>query len=828
MEPAPSFSSGGLSVEEAILGIDWSATQLGHPSAWPQSLRSIVALILASGKPMFIVWGPARTFLYNDAYVSLLGPKHPAALGEPFFSVWPDSHGELAPIFDRLFGGTVIDIDDISISFDRDEEGCPQALFALSYTPIRDHGNAVVGLLCIYSETTDHVPGKASRPNDHKRLARLFDQAPSFIAVLNGPEHRIELANAGLVNLLGERNIGGRTVEEVLPEPMVRDYLVLLDHAFETGEQVVRTGVRYVVKGSGGAEDERFADFLFQPIIDGIGQVTGIFVHGSDVTDRMHDQTLLRDRETHLHEQNADLGRLITERSAQLLAKEALIQTVYEHSSEYHVVVAQIRADAFRLEEINPAALKLYKAARADVIGRTIDECLSAGEAATANAHLNACLAADAPHPFEFGYRGNIIEGIASPLPPLRGSGRQIAVSGRDVTERRNLEEQLRHSQKMEAVGQLTGGLAHDFNNLLSGISGSLELLGTRKAQGRVDEMDRYIVAAQGAAQRAAALTRRLLTFARRQNLDARSTDVNRLVAGMAELVRRTVGPTIEVAIIAAADLWETRVDPNQLENALLNLCINARDAMPTGGNLVIETGNHVFDERSTSEHDMIAGEYLSLSVSDTGTGMSPDVMARAFEPFFTTKPLGGGTGLGLSMLYGFARQSGGRVRIDSELGHGTKVHVYLPRHVGGADPVEPPMNAAKPLRIGRGETVLVVDDEPTVRMVVTEVLNDLGYEAIEAKDGLEALKVLQSNERIDLLVTDIGLPGGIEGRQVGDSARACRPGIPILYITGYAYLPEAGVAPADPRVQILAKPFEMQELAVRINALMGQGEPPI
>ncbi len=822
MEPASTFFGGGPSVEEAILDIDWSTTQLGHPSAWPQSLRSIVALILASGKPMFIVWGPARTLLYNDAYISLLGTKHPGALGVPFFSVWPDAQGDLAPLFDRLFGGTVIELDDISISFDRDEEGSPQAHFALSYTPIRDHGNTIVGLLCIHSETTDRASGKASRPNDHLRLARWFDQAPSFIAVLNGPEHRIELANAGVVKLLGDRNIIGKTVKEVLSDRVAQDYLPLLDRAFETGEQVVRTGTRYIVKGRGAAEDERFADFLFQPITDGIGQVTGIFVHGSDVTDRMHDETLLRDRETHLHEQNADLGRLVTERSAQLLAKEALIQTVYEHSSEYHIVVAEIRAGIFRLEEINPSASKLYKAAREKVIGRTVDECLGAGEAAAVNAHLAACLTANAPHPFEFDYEGNVIEGIASPLPPVRGVGRQIAVSGRDVTERRNLEEQLRHSQKMEAVGQLTGGLAHDFNNLLSGISGSLELLKTRKAQGRLDEIDRYIEAAQGAAQRAAALTQRLLTFARRQKLDARSTNVNRLVAGMDDLVRRTVGPTIQVAIIEAADLWDTLVDPNQLENALLNLCINARDAMPNGGNLVIETSNHVFDERTASEHDMTPGEYLSLSVSDTGTGMSPDVMARAFEPFFTTKPLGGGTGLGLSMLYGFARQSGGRVRIDSALGYGTKVYVYLPRYLGGAAKIEQTVNAGKPLRIGHGETVLVVDDEPTVRMLVTEVLNDLGYEAIEARDGLEALKVLQSNERVDLLITDIGLPGGIEGRQLGDSARACRPGIPILYITGYAYLPESAVAHTDPRIQTLAKPFAMDELAVRINALMG------
>jgi CheY-like chemotaxis protein len=289
----------------------------------------------------------------------------------------------------------------------------------------------------------------------------------------------------------------------------------------------------------------------------------------------------------------------------------------------------------------------------------------------------------------------------------------------------------------------------------------------------------------------------------------------------MDDLVRRTVGPAIQVEIIEGRDLWDALVDPNQLENALLNLCINARDAMPNGGNLVIETSNHWFDERAAGEHDVPPGEYLSLSVSDTGTGMTPEVMARAFEPFFTTKPIGGGTGLGLSMLYGFARQSGGRVRIDSAIGQGTKVYVYLPRHLGGTDGAERPVDVEKPLRVGQGETVLVVDDEPTVRMLVMEVLSDLGYRAIEARDGVEGLKVLQSSQRVDLLVTDIGLPGGIDGRQLGEAARACRAGLRILYITGYADVPGGGNGPVDSGVQTLTKPFAMQELAVCINALM-------
>src|ERR1700730_18535736 len=700
MKTALTMFAGDLSLEEAILAIDWSATELGHPATWPQSLRSIVGLIFASGKPMFVVWGPSRALLYNDAYVPLLGSKHPSALGQPYFSVWPNAQNELSPLFDRLFGSMVVDLDDISITFDR-EEGAPDAHFALSYTPIRGHGNQVVGLLCIHSETTDAPPGKVLEPRDHKRLAQMFDQAPSFIAVLSGAEHRIELANAGCLKLVGNRNCVGKSIDEVLPDRDAPEFLALLDHAFGTGERVVRGEARIATEESAEAgAAERFVDVVLQPITDGIGKITGIFVHGSDVTARVHDEAVLRIRESHLHEENADLGRLVTERSAQLQAKEALIQAVYEHSSEYHLVVAEIRGGQFRLEEMNPAALKMHKATRDQVIGRTIDECLRPEEAAVVNARLTACLVAAAPQQYEFPYDGNIIEGIASPLPPVRGLGRQIALSARDVTERRNLEEQLRQSQKMEAVGQLTGGLAPDFNNLLSGISGSLELLKLRKDQGRLDEIDRYIAAAQGASKRAAALTHRLLAFARHQALDAKSIDLNRLAIGMDDLIRRTVGPMIHVAIIEAGELWKALVDPNQLENALLNLCINARDAMPSGGNLVIANNTHRFDERTGAEYDLPAGQYLSLSVSDTGTGMTPEVMARAFEPFFTTKPMGAGTGLGLSMLYGFARPSGGGVRIESEIGKAPRVYLSLPRHLGGADKAEPPAAADKPLRV--------------------------------------------------------------------------------------------------------------------------------
>jgi signal transduction histidine kinase/CheY-like chemotaxis protein len=383
-------------------------------------------------------------------------------------------------------------------------------------------------------------------------------------------------------------------------------------------------------------------------------------------------------------------------------------------------------------------------------------------------------------------------------------------------------EEQLRQAQKMEAVGQLTGGLAHDFNNLLTGISGALEMIQVRVAQGRVGELDRYVTAAQGATRRAAALTHRLLAFSRRQTLDPRPTDVNRLVSDMEDLVRRTVGPAISLEVVGAAGLWDALVDPNQLENALLNLCINARDAMPEGGRITIETANRWLDERAARERDLPSGQYLSLCVSDTGTGMSPEVQARAFDPFYTTKPLGEGTGLGLSMIYGFARQSGGQARIYSEVGQGTTLCIYLPRHYGDTrqeDPAALPLD--QPAPASGTSTVLVVDDEPTIRMLVVEVLAGLGYATMEAGDGAAALRLLGAGARPDLLVTDVGLPGQMNGRQVADAALALIPALKVLFITGYAENAVIGGGQLAPNMGLLTKPFAMEALAGKVRALL-------
>ncbi len=388
-------------------------------------------------------------------------------------------------------------------------------------------------------------------------------------------------------------------------------------------------------------------------------------------------------------------------------------------------------------------------------------------------------------------------------------------------------EEALRQAQKMEAVGQLTGGLAHDFNNILAGIIGSLDLMQTRLAQGRIGELDRYLNGAQGAAKRATNLTQRPLAFSRRQTLDPKPMDLNKLVNGMLEFINRSVGPTIAVETASAAGLWTSFVDIGQLENVLLNLCLNARDAMPDGGSLTIETGNRWLDERAAKQRGVPPGQYVSLCVSDTGTGMAPDTIARAFDPFFTTKPTGQGTGLGLSMVYGFAAQSNGTARIYSELGKGTMVCIYLPRHIGEGDEHEETASLTAVPHAAENETILVVDDEPLVRMVAIEILEELGYRILEAHDGPSAMAILQTQQSIDLLVTDVGLPNGMNGRQVADAARASRPDLQVLFITGYAENAVLNHGHLDKGMHVMTKPFPADQFGRRVKELIGKASKP-
>ena len=395
-----------------------------------------------------------------------------------------------------------------------------------------------------------------------------------------------------------------------------------------------------------------------------------------------------------------------------------------------------------------------------------------------------------------------------------------------EAEERGRVEEALRQSLKMEAVGQLTGGLAHDFNNLLAGISGSLQLMNMRVSQGRTAEIGRYMGAAMTSVERAAALTHRLLAFSRRQTLDPKPTVVNSLIEGMRDMFSRTVGPGVKIETSLAPELWPTLCDPNQLENALLNLVINARDAMPDGGHITIETSNCVLADSRSLQIDSLSGrvpngEYIALFVIDTGSGMPSSVIERAFDPFFTTKPIGQGTGLGLSMIYGFVQQSGGHVLLRSAEGHGTTVAIYLPRYMGAEMGVETIEGVAPIPQAEAGVAVLLVEDKPAVRMVMADVLRDNGYTVMEANTGDHALRQIRSSARIDLLLSDVGLPGGMNGRQLADAAREHRPHLKVLFVTGYDEQAALGSGLMAQGMAILTKPFNISSFSAKVQGLM-------
>ncbi|WP_122438048.1 response regulator [Pseudomonas viridiflava] len=388
------------------------------------------------------------------------------------------------------------------------------------------------------------------------------------------------------------------------------------------------------------------------------------------------------------------------------------------------------------------------------------------------------------------------------------------------TSQLRHKEEVLRQSQKMEAVGQLTGGIAHDFNNMLTGIIGSLELIRRRLARGRTEGLDNLIDLGVTSANRAAALTHRLLAFSRRQSLDSKPVEMNHLINAMGELIQRSVNESIKLEMQLAGDLWTAEADPNQLENALLNLVLNARDAMPDGGLLTVETYNRQLDKAFTNAHEnLLPGDYVVLSITDNGCGMPEAVISRAFDPFFTTKPIGQGTGLGLSMIYGFSKQSHGHVAIKSEVGRGTTVELFLPRFKGNQDEDEQSFQS-NAVYAKEGETVLIVEDDPAVRALVSEVLSELGYAFIEAGDSLSAVPILESGQRIDLLISDVGLPG-MNGRQLAEIARQLRPELKVLFITGYAEHAAARSGFLDTGMQLITKPFAFDHLTSKVREMI-------
>jgi PAS domain S-box-containing protein len=664
------------------------------------------------------------------------------------------------------------------------------------------------------------IGDNASRANSDEELLRfreMFVQSPSFSALLHGPDHRFVMTNPAYQRLVGHRAVVGLTVREAFPEVESQGFLALLDEVFVTGRPFVGKDMEIVLQSpNDGVAETHFLDFVYQPIKDKSGNVTSIFVEGSDVTERHATEEALLRSEASLRELNSELERRVVERAQ---ARGLTWQLSPD-------LLGALNSKGY-FETSNPAWQSVLGWSEEEVACMSIFELLHPDDAEHTRAGFELVLVGQPALRFVNRYRCK------------NGSYRWISwigiqedgfvyCTGRDITAEKMAEielaeaqEALRQSQKMEAIGHLTGGIAHDFNNLLTGILGSLDLVRRRMATAKhPEDIPRFMDAATASAQRAAALTHRLLAFARRQSLDTRPNDINRLVVNMEDLLRRTLGEQVQLRSKLAADLWTAFTDANQLENAILNLAINSRDAMPAGGELTISTANIRLDETYATHHEGLEpGDYVLIRVTDTGSGMPPEVVAKATDPFFTTKSVGEGTGLGLSMIYGFLRQSRGHLHIRSQMGQGTTVELYLPRALQEAINLNVPVTVTPR---GQGETILVVEDDPTVRSIISDVLEELSYTVLKAPDARMAIPILQSNHKIDLLVSDVVLPH-VNGRKLAEVGRAARPNLKVLFVSGYAEDAALRTDFLDHGMDMLTKPFDLDALGAKVRLLIEQ-----
>ena len=817
---APLFLRGGGACAQLIERQDWSATPLGPIDQWPQCLTSALSLVLRSRLPMVLMWGQGGVMLYNDAYSNFAGSRHPESLGSYVRESWPEVAAFNDTVIKAVLSGETPNYHDQEMTLLRN--GAPEQVWMdLDYSAVCDAEGNPAGVICILSETTERVAAQRRSAfllalSDDLRSLRTPAEITSLAAARIGElldASRVfyaEITSTGMMTV--ERDYA-RSVGSIAGVHSLASFGPDLLAAYRNGAPVVVYDI---------PADER----LSAAARDGLSaREVGAFI---DVV---------------LFEEEQWVGLLAVQNATPRVWNEAEQMLVQEVAERVKAAIERARAERDRLWDLSQDML-----ARADfagmmsavnpawtrVLGWSENDLLTRGYASLMHPEdrpgsldvIGQMALSREPVRFENRIAAHdggwkTIEWIVAPEP----DGINFVAVGRDLTDAKAREaeletaqEALRQSQKMEAIGQLTGGIAHDFNNMLTGIIGSLDLIQRNIAAGRLDRVDRYIDAGNASAQRAAALTARLLAFGRRQSLDLRVTDINTLVCGMSDLLERTLGEQTALETHFKADLWPASTDTNQLESALLNLCINARDAMPDGGKLIIETDNIHLDERYTRAYpDLQPGEYVVLSVSDTGIGMSPSIVEKVFEPFFTTKPVGQGTGLGLSMIYGFTRQSGGHVRIYSELGLGTTVKLFVPRAHGETETVQ---RGSPEYPMGLGETVMVVEDDPSVRLIITEVLKDLQYNALELPDAAAAIPLLQSDERIDLLVTDVGLPG-MNGRQLAEIARETRPGLNVLFITGYAPNATTRSGFLDEGMGMLTKPFAADTLATKVREML-------
>lgn len=805
---------------------DWSMTALGPRAGWSARLQALADVVVRSPVPSALLWGPEGILLYNDGYAVICGRKHPAALGQSALDVWPEARAFNAGVIAAGQAGQTQVFEGARFMLERDGE-LRESWFDLYYAPVVDDAGNVEGVLATVIETTDQVHAAQERERQATELRRLnveldgqrarleaanqqlagnmaflnelFQRSPSFMAVLLGPEHRFELTNASYDALIQNRAVHGLPLREALPEVAAQGFIALLDSVYETGVAYHGENLQVMLDRGDGTVERRILDFIYQPLKDDAGQTYGVFVEGIDVTAHALAEERLRVAqeagEVGTFEWYPDSAQLVVSDSYRRLwgippdtpVTQDLLVGMVEPAWRGVSGVARLGQMSNPLEYVEYPVThgvtgeRRWIARQGQLVPQGPDQ-----------------------EPRYLGVIYDVTDRKAAEqaLRDLNESLERRVSS--EVAERMKAEDALRHAQKMEAVGQLASGVAHDFNNVLQIISSNLQLMDLEL--GASPQLRARLGHAIAAVERGSKLSFQLLAFARHQPLQPVVTDLTRLLRDMVPLLQRALGDGIALHVDAPLDLWGTSVDRYQLENAVLNLAINARDAMQGSGRLDLVLCND-----PSGPH----GGQVCLTVSDTGCGMPPEVAAKVFEPFYTTKEPGKGTGLGLSMVYGFVRQSGGEIHVDSAPGQGTRIRIALPR-ADGVHAAAAPEPRVAPLR--GDETILLVEDDPAVRSAASDLLVGLGYRVLTANNGEQALDVLRGAGRVDLLFTDVSMPGRVDSAELVCRTRASLPDTAILLTSGHA-LDRSLLDPRMPAsIELLPKPYSLAQLAATVR----------
>jgi PAS domain S-box-containing protein len=843
------------SYEKLIAGVDWSNSPLGDPSTWPRELSLTFSTVLGSPSQIVLFWGPEYIALYNEAYAPTIGNRHPRAFGRPAVENWSELWDDLRPLLDRVRqNGEHVFARDRPFYMER--HGYPELVtFDIAYSAVLDASGRVAGVLCIVNETSDRTKFEHQLRESEQRFRNMADNAPVMLWVTN--EH-------GLCTYLNKTwyAVTGQTLEEAEglgwleathPEDRENAERVFL----EANARKAPFRLEYRLRQADGSyrwsidaahprlsDDGSFLGYIGS-VID-IHEIKLAEINRSAIINLQEQFRTLSEPADIAYASAEILGRLLNVSRAGYGVVKPRNETI-TIERDWNAAGITSLAGTLQFRDYGSYIENLKRGET--VIIHDADTDPRTASTAGALKEISAQSFINMPITEENGlvallylnhrtarvWTDDEIELIRD----IAERTRQAAERRRAENELRALtisletqvnertaallksEEQLRQAQKMEAVGQLTGGIAHDFNNMLAVIIGGLGLIQRRIERGQTD-VQTLIEGAVESAHKAATLTQRLLAFSRQQPLDPKPIDANSLVANMREMLFRTLGEHIQIESVLSAGLWRARVDPAQLESAILNLAINSRDAMTDGGKLTIETGNAHIDDHYARDHDVEMGQYVMIAVSDTGTGMSPDIASRAFEPFFTTKPVGKGTGLGLSQIFGFVRQSGGHIKIYSEVGVGTTVKLYIPRYRGDATAFEVPPKDE--FATAMGEIVLLVEDRDDVRTYASEALKELGYTVVTAGGGSEALRRLQDGLRPDLLLTDIVMPE-LNGRQLADSALKILPSLKVLYMTGYTRNAVVHNGMLDPGTNFIQKPFTIDQLGAKVRTVIDKDD---